>query len=85
MSVSPTSLLTNWAAVIALWAPAYVALLDHLGIEFANGPEAIQWALVAVGTLGLASVLYVSWRDTRDPTWRAAHGLAARTRAVAGR
>jgi hypothetical protein len=82
MLVSPTSLLTNWAAVIALWAPAYLALLDHLGIEPAYGPEAVQWALVAVGTLGLASVLYISWRDTRDPTWRAAHGLGARNRAA---
>jgi hypothetical protein len=81
MPVSPTSVLTNWAALIALWAPAYLALLDHLGIEFAGGPEPLQWALVAVGAFGLASVIYVSWRDTRDPAWRAAHRLAPRAAA----
>jgi hypothetical protein len=73
------SVLMNWAALVALWAPAYLALLDQLGIELASGPEPLQWALVAVGTFGLGSVLYTSWRDTRDPAWRAAHGLTPRT------
>ena len=76
MSVSPKSALTNSAAVIALWAPAYLVLQDYLGIELSGGLEALQWALLAVGAVGLGSVVYVSWRDTRDPAWRAAHGLA---------
>jgi hypothetical protein len=76
MSASPTSVLTNWAAVTALWAPASLVLLDYVGIEFAGRSEALQWALVAIGAFGLASVVYLSWRDTRDPAWRATHGLA---------
>jgi hypothetical protein len=71
MSVSPKAVLSNWAAIVALWAPAYLALLDHTGS--AARTEALEWALLAVGAAGLGSILYAAWRDTRDPAWRAAH------------
>ena len=77
--VSPQDLLSNWGAVIALWAPAYLALLDHFGGVFVARSEALEWVLVAVGVVGLGSVLYLAWQDTRDPQWRAAHGLLRRT------
>lgn len=70
-SVSPKAVLSTWAAIVALWAPAYLALLDHTGS--ATRSEALEWALVAVGASGLASIVYAAWRDTRDPAWRAAH------------
>ena len=75
VSVSLQDLLTNWGAVIALWAPVYLALLDHYGGVFSVRSEALEWALVAVGVFGLGSVLYIAWHDTRDPQWRASHGL----------
>ncbi len=67
--------LVNWAAIIALWAPVYLSVLDGLGHASIARSELFQWALVAVGIAGLAGVLYVGWRDTRDPAWRAAHQL----------
>jgi hypothetical protein len=80
-----TSVLSNWAAVIALWAPAYLALLDRAGMGSAARSEPLQWALLAVGAAGMVSVLRMCWRDTRDPAWRSAHGLAPRARAGAAR
>ena len=71
MSVSPKIVLSTWAAMVALWAPAYLALLDHTGSGART--EALEWSLLAVGACGLASMLYAAWRDTRDPAWRAAH------------
>ena len=68
---SPKTVLSTWAAIVALWAPAYLALLDHTGS--ATRSEALEWALLAVGAAGLASIVYAAWRDTRDPAWRAAH------------
>ena len=73
MRVSVKTLLASVAAVVALWAPAYLAWLDHAGFDAAAESELLQWALLAVGVAGLATVLYVAWRDTRDPAWRAAH------------
>jgi hypothetical protein len=69
--VSPKTVLSTWAAIVALWAPAYLALLDHTGP--AARSEALEWALLAIGAAGLASIVYAAWRDTRDPAWRAAH------------
>ena len=74
--VSLKSILINWAAVVALWAPVYLALLDYLGPESAAQSEPLQWALVIIGIMGIGGVLYACWKDTRDPAWRAAHGLA---------
>jgi hypothetical protein len=79
MPVSLKSVLTNWAAVMALWALPYLTVLDHLHPDAARS-EALQWFLFAVGALGVASVLSVAWKDTRDPAWRARHGLAPRAR-----
>jgi hypothetical protein len=73
MTISPKTALASIAAVVALWAPAYLTLLDHAGLDSAAESEALQWALFAVGAAGLATILYVAWRDTRDPAWRAAH------------
>ena len=69
--VAPKTVLSNWAAIVALWAPAYLALLDHTGSTVRS--EALEWALLAIGACGLASIVYAAWRDTRDPAWRTAH------------
>jgi hypothetical protein len=73
--VSPRTVLSTWAAIVALWAPVYLALLDHTDSHTgsATRSEALEWALFAVGAAGLASIVYAGWRDTRDPAWRAAH------------
>jgi hypothetical protein len=73
-SLSET-VISVWAAVIALWALPYLTLRHHLGLETS---EAMQWALVAIGAAGTAHILYVAWRVSRDRAWRAAHGLPAR-------
>ena len=67
--------LVNWAAIIALWAPVYLSVLDSLGHASIARSELFQWALVAVGLAGLAGVITPGWKDTRDPDWRAAHQL----------
>lgn len=73
MRVSTKTALASVAAIVALWSPAYLALLDHAGLDSAAESEALQWALLAIGAAGLGSILYAAWRDTRDPVWRAAH------------
>jgi hypothetical protein len=73
MRLSAKTVLASIAAIVALWAPAYLALLDHAGLDSAAESEALQWALFAVGAAGLGTILYTAWRDTRDPAWRAAH------------
>ena len=56
-------------------APVYLGILDFFGGELSPRSEVLEWSLVAVGVFGFASVFYVAWKDTRDPAWRAAHGL----------
>jgi hypothetical protein len=73
------SVLSNWAALIALWALPYLTLLSHFQIDLAQS-EALQWLLVAIGASGVISVLFTAWRQTRDPAWRASHGLTTRGR-----
>lgn len=73
-------ILAALGAVVAFWAPAYLAILNFLGGGPSARSEALEWSLLAVGACGLASVLYLAWRDTRDPAWRAAHGLPRRPR-----
>jgi hypothetical protein len=77
--VSLRSVLFNWAGLVALWALPYLTLLDHLRPDAARS-EILQWSLLAVGTLGLVSLLYSAWRETLDPTWRAKHGFPPRRR-----
>jgi hypothetical protein len=72
--VSGKSILITCAAVAALWAPVYMSLLDHIGPAVLSEP--LQWVAVIVGATGLGGVIYTCWKDTRDPAWRAAHGLA---------
>ena len=78
--VSLGSLLSNWAALIALGAVPYLTLLEFLRLDAARSPL-LQWSLVAVGALGLGSLLYIARRASRDPSLRARHGLQARDRA----
>lgn len=73
--VSFSSALTNWAALVALWALPYLTLLDHLRLD---ASETLQWSLLVIGALGLISVLYTAWKETIDPAWRARHGLTLR-------
>jgi hypothetical protein len=77
--VSLGCVLTNWGALVALWALPYLSLLDHLRPGAAHS-ETLQWSLLGIGVLGIASLLATAWRDTRDPAWRAKHGLLNRAR-----
>jgi hypothetical protein len=83
--VSIITILAGLGAVVAYWAPAYLRILDALGGGFSARSDALAWSLLAVGAAGLASVLYLAWQDTRDPAWRAAHGLPRRTRSNSAR
>jgi hypothetical protein len=76
MSASLKSTLKTWAAIVALWAPVYLALIEGFGLSSMPRSELLQWALVFIGVSGMGSILYTAWRDTRDPAWRAAHRLA---------
>lgn len=67
--------LATAAALVALWAPAYLSLLDNFGGEYAVRSELFEWLLVVIAAFGLGSVLYLAWQDTKDPTWRANHKL----------
>jgi hypothetical protein len=75
MSASLKSTIKTWAAIVALWAPVYLALIEGFGLESMPRSELLQWALVFIGVSGLGSILYTAWKDTRDPAWRAAHRL----------
>ena len=77
--ISLGAVLSNWAALVALWALPYLTLLDYLRLDVARS-ETLQWSLVVIGALGVVSVLYTAWRDTLDPRWRASHGLTTRGR-----
>ena len=74
------SVLAGLGAVVAFWAPAYLGILDYLGGGLPAQSEALGWSLLAVGAFGLGGVVYLAWKDTRDPVWRAAHGLPRRPR-----
>lgn len=78
-TLSLRSVLCNWAALVALWALPYLTLLDHLRPDAARN-EILQWSLLAVGALGLVSLLYSAWKETLDPAWRARHGFPPRKR-----
>jgi hypothetical protein len=78
--VSIISILAGLGAVVAYWAPTYLGILNYFGRGLAAQPEALGWSLFAVGAFGLGSVVYLAWKDTRDPAWRAAHGLPRRLR-----
>jgi hypothetical protein len=79
MPVPLNSLLSNWAAVIALWALPYLTVLDILRLDGARS-DTLQWSLLVIGVLGIGSVVYLAWKDTLDPAWRATHGLPPRVR-----
>lgn len=77
--VSISSVLFNWAGLVALWALPYLTLLDHLRLDVARS-ETLQWSLLFIGVLGLISILYTAWKETLDPAWRAKHGFTLRRR-----
>jgi len=82
MQVPIKYVLTNWAGLVALWGPAYLAMLEYLRLEVARS-EILHWTLLAVGVFGICSALYISWQDTRGRKWRrdARSGLRTRSRA----
>ena len=85
MSVRLKTILMNFGAIVALWAPVCLVLLDYFGPASAARSEPLQWTLVVIGISGLGSVLYMAWKDTCDPAWRVSHGLPPRhTRVMAG-
>jgi hypothetical protein len=82
MPVSLKAVLTNWAALTALWALPYLTLLEYFRVDAARS-EVLQWSLLIVGAFGIGSVLSAAWKDTRDPRWRAEHGLPPHPRSNA--
>jgi hypothetical protein len=85
MSTSLKSALMSSAMIVALWAPAVLRVVESFGLESMPRSELLQWGLVAAGVSGLGSFLFTAWKDTRDPAWRAAHGLTPlRAARVAG-
>jgi len=76
MSASPKYVLTAWAALIALWAPAYLAVLDRLRLDAARS-ELLHWTLLIIGVFGVCSALYMSWQSIRK---RRPRGTQRRTR-----
>jgi hypothetical protein len=78
--VSNITVLVTFGALVALWAPIYLALLSRFGGGFVERTEALEWSLFIVGAFGLGGIVLRAWRDTRDPQWRAAHGLPLRKR-----
>jgi hypothetical protein len=79
MPVSLNSVLSTWAALMALWTLPYLTLLDRLRLDSARS-EVLQWSLLFIGIFGVGSVLYIAWQDTLDRRWRAAHGLPPRAK-----
>jgi hypothetical protein len=75
--VSLGSVLANWAGLVALWALPYLTLLEFLRVDAAQS-HALQWLLLAIGSAGLGSLLYIAAKQARDPAWRAKHGLLLR-------
>ena len=73
------SVLSNWGALVALWALPYLSLLAYLRVDAAES-QALQWLLVGIGASGLASILLAAWRQSRDPRWRARRGLSRLSR-----
>jgi hypothetical protein len=78
--LSSNTVLANWAALMALWALPYLTLLHHFQLE---ASQALQWSLLVVGICGTGGVLFMAWKDSCDPAWRAAHGLLRRPAAPA--
>ena len=60
MRISTTTVLASVAALVALWAPAYLVVLDHAGLDAAAQSETLQWGLFAVGASGLGTILYIA-------------------------
>jgi hypothetical protein len=82
--ISLRAVLVNWAGLVALWALPYLTLLDHLRPDAARS-EILQWSLLVIGALGLASILYAAWKETLHPAWRAKHGVTHRRRSARSR
>jgi hypothetical protein len=82
MRVSLNSVAENWAAAVAFWALPYLGLLGYLRPEAAQS-EVLQWLLLLLGITGFVSVLCEAWKDTKDPAWRASHGLPPRGQPLA--
>lgn len=66
-------MLSTIGALVALWAPVYLGLLDRSDSGTRSG--LLEWLMLAIGVLGFTGMLYLAHKDTRDRTWRAAHGL----------
>jgi hypothetical protein len=79
MPVSLKYILTNWAALVALWAPAYLAMLEKLRLDAAQS-QILHWGLLIVGALGVFSALYMSWQATLGRAFGATQGRQRRTR-----
>ena len=50
--------LATAAALVALWAPAYLSLLDNFGGEYAVRSEMFEWLLVVIAAFYLSFAAY---------------------------
>jgi hypothetical protein len=75
MPVPFSVVFANWSAALALWALPYLTLRHQLGLETS---DALQWSVLAVAVIGSGRVFHLAWQASREPAWRAAHGLLGR-------
>lgn len=75
---SPKRVLQSWSALIGIWGSTYLALLDELDLELMAVADSMQWPLLIVGATGTGSVLYSSWKESREQHRRSRPQLAPR-------
>jgi hypothetical protein len=65
-SPSPKKVLETWSALIGISGSTYLELLEELEIELMGAADSLQWPLLIVGAAGTGSILYRSWRESRN-------------------
>jgi hypothetical protein len=75
----------NGLALLGLWGSTYLEFLADLSLEMAETAEELKLPILMLGVAGMGGAFWSARKLSRDPRWRAKHGLLARPSGLAPR
>lgn len=85
MLPSPKRPIKSALALLGVWGSSYLEFLEDMSLEMAETADDLAWPLLVLSLAGMGGAFWSAFKLSRDPNFRARHGLLARPSGLAPR
>jgi hypothetical protein len=75
----------NGLALLGVWASTYLDFLEDVSAELSDAADDLVVPVLVLSIIGMGGAFWTARKLSRDPEWRARHGLLGRPGMLASR